>query len=167
MRRLDLSIVWLLREAKTTLRSGILLLAFLLGGAGSALAVNEDIAAKVQAGIDRALASKTQDAQQEAFDSIVRLGCAAVPSIVEHLDDRRELPLADLRLDNGSPTAFEAFRQYGPEVVTDALAAILNHITLWDCGFIFNGAPESQRAETVQCWQKFVRDTPVRNCGSK
>lgn len=140
----------------------------LLLGPGLVLAADSDIAAKVQSGIERALAAKSQEAQQLAFDSIVSLGCPAVPAIVDRLDDRRELPLADLRLDNNnSPEMFEAFRQYGPEVMTDALAAILNHITLWDCGFIFNGASELERAQTVQCWQEFARDTPVKNCGRR
>jgi len=131
------------------------------------LAANDDIASKVQTGIERVLAAQSQEAQQLAFDSIVSLGCAAVPAIVDRLQDTRELPLAYLKLDNDSPEALEAFRQYGPEVMTDALAAILNHITLWDCGFIFNGASDLERTKTLQCWQKFVRETPVKNCGRK
>ena len=150
-----------------TFRREIPVVLLLLLGGGPGLAENDDIAARVHSGIEHVLAAKSQDAQQMAFDSIVSLGCPAVPAIVDQLDDRRVLPLAYLKLDNISPDRFEAFRQYGPEVMTDALAAILNHITLWDCGFIFNGAPELERVKTVQCWQKFVRDTPVKNCGRK
>ncbi len=148
------------------LHRSIPLLAILFLGHRPGFAASDDIASQVRSGIERVLAAKSQDAQQEAFESIVSLGCPAVPAIVDCLADRRELPLAYLRLDN-LPEQFEAFRQYGPEVVTDALAAILNHITLWDCGFIFNGASELERAQAVQCWQKFVRDTPVKNCGRK
>lgn len=139
----------------------------LLLGPGLGVAARDDIAAKVHSGIERALAAETQEAQQLAFDSIVSLGCPAVPAIVDRLDDRRKLPLAYLKLENDSPEAFEAYRQYGPEVMTDALAAILNHITLWDCGFIFNGASDLERARTVQCWQKFARDTRATHCGRK
>src|SRR5262245_55198580 len=116
---------------------------------------------KVKAGIERALSAKSQDQVQAAFESILELGCPAVPEIVDRMDDRRELPVHYIRLTNKSPEAFEAFRQYGPVVVTDALAAILDDITTGDCGFIFNGATEKQRVETIECWRKFVRDTPV------
>lgn len=130
-----------------------------------AAGAEEDIAASVQMGIDRALAAKSRDEQQAAFDSILALGCRAVPAIVDRLDDRRKLHIAYIRLPNDSPEAFEAFRQYGPEVMTDALAAILNDITWKDCGFIFNGASESDREAAVRCWQQFARETPAKSCG--
>ncbi len=143
----------------------VLLLAFL--GAPSAPTPEDEIGAKVEAGLDAVLAAQTQDEEQEAFDSIVALGCHAVPQLVDRMDDRRKLPVRYLRLDNDFPGAFEAFRQYSPEVVTDAVAAILNQITAWDCGFIFNGASEEERVKVVECWRQHVRDTPVQNCGRK
>ena len=139
----------------------------ILSGAGNPEPAAENLGAKVKSGIDRALAAKTQDELQAAFDSIVQLGCPAVPEVVDRMDDRRKLPVQYLRLANDSPQAFEAFRQYTPEVLTDALAAILDDVTMGDCGFIFNGASEAKRVETVECWRKFVRDTPVKNCGRK
>jgi len=151
----------ILRVRTIALVGAILLSSDTSGAAG------ENLGAKVKSGVDRALAAKSQEEVQAAFDSIVQLGCPAAPEIVDRMDDRRELPVPYIRLANDSPQAFEAFRQYGPEVVVDALAAILNDITVGDCGFIFNGAPEAKRAEAVECWRKFVRETPVKNCGRK
>ena len=150
----------------TLLQVAVLLVAVAVGPAAGA-SPEKDLRATVRSGIERALAAKSQDELQAAFDSILGLGCRAVPDIVDRMDDRRELPIKYLRLTNDSSQAFEAFRQYGPEVVTDALAAILNDITLADCGFIFNGASEPERRATVECWQKFVRETPVKSCGRK
>jgi len=41
-------------------------------------------------------------------------------------------------------------RHYAPQVVVDALAAILNQITGQHFGFIYNGATEVERAKTIQ-----------------
>ena len=146
---------------------GLILLAAVLLGATTPSPSENELGAKVKSGIDRALAAKSPEESQAAFDAILELGCRAVPEIVDRMDDRRELPVKYIRLKNDSPQAFEAFRQYGPEVLTDALAAILDDIVFADCGFIFNGATEAQRVASVQCWQKFVRETPAENCGRK
>jgi hypothetical protein len=52
-------------------------------------------------------------------------------------------------------------RHYGPEKVVDALAAILNQITGQDFGFIYNGATDSERTETIQGWRDFLKKTPA------
>lgn len=150
-----------------SLTQGILLIGALLLSATVPGQPEKDLGAQVKLEIDRALAAESQEESQAAFESILELGCRAVPEIVDRMDDRRELPIKYIRLKNDSPDAFEAFRQYGPEVLADALAAILNDITSADCGFIFNGATEEQRAASVACWQKFVRETPVESCGRK
>lgn len=100
------------------------------------------------------------ESEQQAFKDLEALGCASVPAIIARMDDRRTLPENYIALKNNSPGAFEAIRQYGPEKVVDALAAILNQLTGQHFGFIYNGATDKQRAETVAAWRKFLRNTP-------
>ena len=131
-------------------------------------AQRRETAEAVRKSIEHAVKATSQDQQQAAFDELVALGCRAVPEIVAVLDDQRRLPVAYIRLNNDGPNSFEAFGQYGPETVTDALAAILNHLTWRDFGFIYNGATPAQRKQTIAGWRTFVRDTPVKNlCAAK
>ena len=116
-----------------------------------------DLDGKVAELLERALVEETE---AQAFRKLEELGCPAVPAIVKHLDDRRKLPIAYIRLYNKNPDAFEEFRQYGPEVLTDALAAILNQLTGQHFGFIYNGATEEERAKVVAAWRDFVAKTP-------
>ena len=118
---------------------------------------------KVQKSIDRALEATSQDEQQAAFDEIVSLGCRAVPDIVAVMDDDRALPVAYIRLVNDDPNAFEAFRQYGPKTVTDALDAILNHLTWKDSGLNYNSASAVERKRAIAGWRAFVRETPSKH----
>jgi hypothetical protein len=111
--------------------------------------------------LERALEARSQAAQQAEFDAIVASGCDAVPSLVRHLGDNRRLPVSYIRLQNRSKDAFEAYRQYGPETVTDAVAAMLSQATGRDFGFIYNGASQSQRAATVAAWRRYARETPA------
>jgi hypothetical protein len=126
-------------------------------GGGERGSVSPDLDAKVAALVEEALVEGTE---AQAFQKLEALGCPAVPAIVKHLDDRRKLPVAYIRLQNHSADAFEAFRQYGPEVLTDALAAILNQVTGQHFGFIYNGGTEEERAKVVKGWREFVAKTP-------
>ena len=116
--------------------------------------------ARVRALIDKAVAAKTQEQQQAAFDRVIALGCPAVPALGAALDDARPLPVRYIRLVNHAKDAFEAFRQYGPETVTDAVAAMLNQLTGEHFGSIYNGATPAERAETVKAWRAFIARTP-------
>jgi hypothetical protein len=124
-----------------------------------------------QATIDRrvsALIEKTteRDTEQKAFADLEALGCAAVPAIIERMDDRRNLPDRRISLRNKSPQPLEGIRHYGPEQVVDALAAILNQVTGQDFGFIFNGATDQERSKTVEGWRGFLKSTPASKlCG--
>ena len=76
------------------------------------------------------------------------------------MDDRRRLPDPRISLRNKSPQAFEGLRHYGPEKVVDALAAILNQITGQHFGFIYNGATDAERTQTVRRWRDYLQKTP-------
>lgn len=110
--------------------------------------------------IERMLKANTE---QKAFFDLEALGCAAVPSIIRRMDDRRSLPDPRISLRNKSPDAFEGIRHYGPTQIVDALAAILNQLTGQDFGFIYNGATDEERTKTIQGWRKFLESTPVPN----
>jgi hypothetical protein len=99
--------------------------------------------------------------EQQAFLDLEALGCSAVPAVIERLDDRRPLPDPRLSLRNPGFSAFEGLRHYSPQQVVDALAAILNQVTGQDFGFIYNGATDAARTETVQAWREFLRNAPT------
>jgi len=107
------------------------------------------------------LIEKTQheSTEAEAFRELEGLGCKAVPAIIKNMDDRRPLPVRYIALENKSPQAFEAIRQYRPERVVDALAAILNQVTGQHFGFIYNGASDVERAKTVAAWREYLAKT--------
>jgi TonB family protein len=117
----------------------------------------EEIEQQVTKLIQEVMNEKTE---QDAFDDLESMGCAAVPAIIRRMDDRRNLPEPRISLVNKAPDAFEARRFYGPEKVVDALAAILNQITGHDFGFIYNGGTESERRSTVNRWRAFLATTP-------
>ncbi|MGZ7031661.1 MAG: hypothetical protein ACXVIJ_06770, partial [Thermoanaerobaculia bacterium] len=101
-----------------------------------------------------------RDTEAQAFQDLESLGCAAVPSILRRMADRRKLPLHYIALKNTARGSFEAVRQYAPELVVDALAAILNQVTAQHFGFIYNGSTDAERTKTVQGWREFLRKTP-------
>lgn len=107
--------------------------------------------------IERMLKANTE---QKAFSDLEAIGCAAVPSIIRQMDDRRALHDPRISLRNESPNAFEGIRHYGPQEIVDALAAILNQLTGKDFGFIYNGSTDDERKRTVQGWRQFLRLTP-------
>jgi hypothetical protein len=114
--------------------------------------------------IEKTLQRKTE---QQAFSDLEALGCAAVPAIIKRMDDRRKLPEPRISLRNKSPDAFEGMRHYGPEVVVDALAAILNQVTGQDFGFIYSGVTNAERTKTVTGWRDFLKKTPATKlCGA-
>lgn len=92
--------------------------------------------------------------QQALFDQLIAMGPEAVPELVALMDDRRRLAWSGISLENQAPDAFEAVRHYGPVLMVDALAAVLNQITGEHFGFIYNGGTEAERAATVAGWQE-------------
>lgn len=96
--------------------------------------------------------------QKRALGKLEQLGQAAVPAIILLMDDRRELPIKGISLRN-PPGFFESSRHYGPQVVADALAAILNQVTDEDFGSIYNGGSEHQRRAAIDGWRVYLHRT--------
>ena len=112
------------------------------------------------AGLIDALAALSReagpDAQQAIFQRIEALGAPAVPAIIAHMDDRRRLAYEEISLVNHNPDAFESMRNYGPKLIVDALAAILNQITGRSFGNIVNGGSERERHAAVDGWRIYA-----------
>jgi hypothetical protein len=113
-----------------------------------------------------ALIEKTvkEKSEQRAFADLEALGCLAVPAIIKHMDDRRELPAKHISLRNKSPDAWENMRHYGVERVVDALDAILNQMTGESFGYIDEHKDEptkdAERAKVVRGWRDWLAKTP-------
>lgn len=105
----------------------------------------------------KALIAKTlrRDTAEQAFKDLEKLGPQAVPAIIDLMDDRRPLGVRNLVLQN-PPNFFEATRIYGPQLVVDALAAILNQITATDFGGIESGGSEQERQLAVNGWRIYA-----------
>jgi hypothetical protein len=96
--------------------------------------------------------------QQDCFKRLENYGNIGIPYIILFLDDFRELPIKSISLDNNFPGAFEGTRHYGPYLVVDALAAILNQITGENFGFIYNGDDtfDEERKQCVNGWYIYL-----------
>lgn len=126
---------------------------------------NTPLYAEVRAIIERiaALPAPTREErrawpteQQRLFDQMIALGPDAVPAIIMLMDDDRPLPDRAISLRNLSPDAFEGIRHYGPDVMVEALAAVLNQITGENFGFIYNGATPGERRASINGWRIYL-----------
>lgn len=112
----------------------------------------EPLYPKVKSLIEAMLHRRTE---KRAFAELEALGEAAVPAMIILMDDRRELPVKEISLRN-APGDFEGFRHYGPQVVADAVDAILNQITQESFGTIHNGASERERKAAIDGWRVYL-----------
>jgi hypothetical protein len=105
-------------------------------------------------GTVKRLINQTTKAKEEekAFRDLEDLGMAAVPDMIDMMDDRRPLPNPGITLRN-PPGAFEGVRYYGPKQVVDALAAILNQVAGYSFGFIYSGGSDQERDHSVAGWR--------------
>jgi len=134
-------------------------IAFLLFAAcGSALAANTELDARVKGliyelGIPSATPARSEkfDGKQAAiFKELEGLGEPAVPYIIRYMNDRRPLPFEYIALRNNYPNAFEGFRQYAPKQVVDGLEGVLNQLTGYGGGYIYNGGTDRARDEALR-----------------
>jgi hypothetical protein len=102
--------------------------------------------------VEAALDAKSQ---RQAFRELEALGQDAVPAMILLMDDRRPLPERTISLRNPEGH-WEAVRHYRPEVVADALDAILNQITGESFGSIAGGGSERERRETINGWRIYL-----------
>jgi hypothetical protein len=108
---------------------------------------------KVRALVQQMLDKRTEEA---AFEKLEQMGPVAIPSMIRLMNDRRPVPIQSISLVNKSPDAFEGIRHYGPKVVVDAMAALLEQMTGEHFGIIVNGGSERERAATVHGWRVYL-----------
>lgn len=102
-----------------------------------------------------ALSSKDEGTVQFSVDSLVRIGCPAVPTIVEMLDDRTLMLVPRVMFLNVEAGAPEAIRQHTPQKKVDCLVAVLHEITGEPLSPIYNGATEEERRLAVVAWRRY------------
>jgi hypothetical protein len=110
--------------------------------------------AEVQALIERLLLVTTQDRAVQELDA---LAPDAIIAIIDLMDDRRQLGKRRIALRNRFPNAFEAYAQYGPEMVIDVCVGILTGSAR--AGFfssIVNGGSEQERQMAVAAWRVYA-----------
>jgi hypothetical protein len=105
---------------------------------------------------DRAAQQDVISGQQALFDQLIALGDEAVPAIIMQMDDQRPLAASQISLVNKFPGAFEGIRHYGPDLIVDALEAVLNDITGESFGGIYNGGSSEERAKAVRGWRIYL-----------
>jgi hypothetical protein len=115
------------------------------------------IAQRVRQAVDATTHSKRSEAK--AFRELLDLGPEAVPYLVGYLIDDRLLASPEISLPNEDSNSFEGYRHYGPKVVHDALAAILNHLTYKSFVWVYNGSTPQERADNRQHWVAWCKET--------
>ena len=91
---------------------------------------------------------------KQAYESLEKLGKSSVAAMICLMDDRRELAVPLITLEY--PPASKKVNQYTPKQVVDVLAIFLRQFAGNDFGYIYNGASEKQRANTVNGWRVFL-----------
>lgn len=99
-------------------------------------------------------ATTCEQTQLEAFNALKALGSRGVNAMILLMDDRRPLGRRLLAFRN-PPDHWEEYAIYGPEVVADAISAIVGYITEEDFGTLHNGGSERERRETINGWRVY------------
>lgn len=89
----------------------------------------------------------------QAYAQLLNLGIDAVPSIIDNMNDYRELAVKQITVENKSKYAFEKYAHYGPELVIDVLSLILSRITGRHFNSLYSGDLSNfHRIHEFHCW---------------
>jgi hypothetical protein len=100
-----------------------------------------------------------EERETEAFEELLIMGRGAVPYIILHMDDFRELPIKYARVIDESPDAFDAFEgwvHYNPKTVIDMLGIIVNKLAKTNFGYIWNGGTNEERQRVLNGWRIYL-----------
>lgn len=100
---------------------------------------------QVKAAIE-SMASSFEMRRDAGAAQLQKLGCSAVPYIVKHMDDRR--PFQGILK---GPSSWEAYAQYGPKQMTDALSMVLGFITD-PVRPVREGIDDAERRKMIDSW---------------
>ena len=110
---------------------------------------NTTIDTKVSRLIDR-LVLRDHAQVQATVTALTMLGQPAVPAIIQHIDDRRNMLVQHIAFENRFVGAFEAVRQYGVIKIVDCLAHVLDDITGESFGHVDISPAAKTRRETQE-----------------
>jgi hypothetical protein len=108
-----------------------------------------------------------EERETEAFEELLMMGKDAVPYIILHMDDFRELPIKYARVIDESPDAWEAWVHYNPKTVIDMLGIILNKLARTNFGYIWNGGTNEERQRVLNGWRIYLYYHHVENKGNE
>jgi hypothetical protein len=97
-----------------------------------------------------------EEKEMAAFDELLKIGRNAVPYIILHMDDYRELPIKYARLTNDHPDAWESIVQYRPELIIDTLQIILLDLTGNSFGHTWTDGTNAERQRALDGWRVFL-----------
>ena len=92
--------------------------------------------------------------QRQAILELIELDKKAVPIIIYSMDNYIKLNYNDIRVQAKNGVS----KSYSPELTVDLLAIILNTITNKNFGYIYNGATDLERAQTINAWRTYLMD---------
>jgi len=100
--------------------------------------------------------------QAKAVEGLLGIGKGGVGPIILQMDDRRSLGARSLTVP--APLgSFEPVAHYQPELVVDALDAIVAHITSESMGQVYNGGSTAKRRNAVNAWRVWLyHNRPAR-----
>jgi hypothetical protein len=97
-----------------------------------------------------------EERETAAFEELSSMGLGAVPYIILHMDDFRELPIKYAMVIDESPDGFEEWFHYGPKTVIDMLNIIVNQLTRTSFGYILNGGTNEERQRVLDGWRIYL-----------
>ena len=95
---------------------------------------------------------KFENTQQLAIQKLIALGDKAVPLIIYSMDNYLKVDNNEIKIHQKNGTV----KTYSPDLVVDVLAIVLNSITGMHYGYIYNGASDLERAQTVSAWRTYL-----------
>jgi hypothetical protein len=114
---------------------------------------DKDMDRKIKGLIDELVVEERETA---AFNELIMMGRDAVPYIILHMDDYRELPIKYARVIDESPDAWEEWVHYNPKTVIDMLGIIVNKLARTNFGYIWNGGTNEERQRVLNGWRIYL-----------
>jgi hypothetical protein len=97
-----------------------------------------------------------EEREMAAFDELLAMGREAVPYIILHMDDYRELPIKYARVEINDPDWWESMAQYSPKLVIDTLEIVLTGLTKVNFGYTWNGGINEERRRILDGWRIYL-----------
>jgi hypothetical protein len=97
-----------------------------------------------------------EERELTAFDELRMIGMEAVPYIILHMDDYRELSIKHAEVEIIYPDTWESIAYYGPELVIDMLGIILGRPTMNNFGHTWSDGTNEERQRMLDGWRIYL-----------